>query len=228
MSRHQRTRARIWSSCQPRRASKSAGGNLAKAAGPHAALIMYQCSLLSGRSVNGAGASKGKKKKRWLAFSDNHLFFLFPRLHDSCSSASGLPAGGRPGPQRADCSPAGAAMPKKTAAAAQPVAALACANAACGKALAPPVLRCSKCKAEAYCCKACQVGHPGGHGDAQRAARVCSLTRARSLPPCLPPPATRLPRGRQDTSASAAPRGRVRRRRSSCAPRGRPRARRRG
>ena len=53
----------------------------------------------------------------------------------------------------------GAAMSKKAAAAATPaagVAALACGNAACGKALAPPLLQCSKCKAEAYCCKACQ------------------------------------------------------------------------
>ena len=28
----------------------------------------------------------------------------------------------------------------------------------CGKALAPPLLQCSSCKAEAYCDKACQVG----------------------------------------------------------------------
>ena len=35
-----------------------------------------------------------------------------------------------------------------------------CGNAACGKALAPPLLQCSKCKAEAYCCKACQVEDP--------------------------------------------------------------------
>ena len=53
-------------------------------------------------------------------------------------------------------------MPKKTAAAPAPAAAaLACGNAACGKTLAPPLLQCSKCKAEAYCCKACQVGDPG-------------------------------------------------------------------
>ena len=39
-------------------------------------------------------------------------------------------------------------------------AALACGNAACGKALAPPLLQCSKCKGEAYCCKACQVEDP--------------------------------------------------------------------
>ena len=52
-------------------------------------------------------------------------------------------------------------MSKKAAAAATPapgVAALACGNAECRKALAPPLLQCSKCKAEAYCCKACQVG----------------------------------------------------------------------
>ena len=47
-------------------------------------------------------------------------------------------------------------MSKKAAGA----AALACGNAACGKALAPPLLQCSKCKGEAYCCKACQVGDP--------------------------------------------------------------------
>ena len=55
-------------------------------------------------------------------------------------------------------------MSKKAAAAATPAAggaALACGNAACGKALAPPLLQCSKCKGEAYCCKACQVGDPG-------------------------------------------------------------------
>ena len=52
------------------------------------------------------------------------------------------------------------AMSKKAAAAATPAAAaavLACGNAECGKALAPPLLQCSKCKGEAYCCKACQV-----------------------------------------------------------------------
>ena len=44
-------------------------------------------------------------------------------------------------------------MNKKAAAAATAAAAasaLACGNAACGKALAPPLLQCSKCKAEAY------------------------------------------------------------------------------
>ena len=44
-------------------------------------------------------------------------------------------------------------MHKKTAGNAE----LKCGNAACRKALAPPLLRCSRCKAEAYCCKECQV-----------------------------------------------------------------------
>ena len=66
-------------------------------------------------------------------------------------------------------------MSKKAAGA----AALACGNAACGKALAPPLLQCSKCKAEAYCCKACQVPPPPR---AVRGARA--LTRAcPSVPP---------------------------------------------
>jgi hypothetical protein len=56
-------------------------------------------------------------------------------------------------------------MPNQTAAAAAPTPALAattlaCGNSACGKALAPPLLQCSKCKGEAYCCKACQVEDP--------------------------------------------------------------------
>jgi len=62
-------------------------------------------------------------------------------------------------------------------------------------------------------------GRPGRPRRAQRAVRVCSLTRARSLPPCLHPPATRLPRGRPGTSTSAVRPGRARRRRSSGAPR---------
>ena len=112
-------------------------------------------------------------------------------------------------------------MSKKAAPAATPaagVAALACGNAACGKALAPPLLQCSKCKGEAYCCKACQVGDPAVPA-AHSAVRVCSLTRARSLPPCLHPPTTRLPRGRPGTSTSAVRPGRARRRHSSGAPR---------
>ena len=89
--------------------------------------------------------------------------------------------------------PAWAAMSKKAAAAATPAAggaALACGNAACGKALAPPLLQCSKCKAEAYCCKACQVGDPATHRASCARASVCSLTRTRYRPPCrlsLPP-----------------------------------------
>jgi len=43
-----------------------------------------------------------------------------------------------------------------------------CGNVACGKALVPPLLQCSKCKCEAYCCKACQVPPP------PRAARARS------------------------------------------------------
>ena len=77
------------------------------------------------------------------------------------------------------------AMSKKAAAAAA-APALACGNAECGKALAPPLLQCSKCKAEAYCCKACQVGDPAApaaHRAPRSPARACSLTRARSLPP---------------------------------------------
>ena len=92
-------------------------------------------------------------------------------------------------------------MPKKTAVAATPApgpAALACGNAACGKALAPPLLQCAKCKAEAYCCKACQVGDPACPRHALRAARAgarsCPLTRTRTLSPSLslPPPDCRV------------------------------------
>ena len=123
-------------------------------------------------------------------------------------------------------------MSKRSAAAgapAAPAAALACGNASCGKALAPPLLQCSKCKGEAYCCKACQVGDPGA--PAAHSAPYASARYARSLPPCLHP--ARLPRGRPGTSVSAVRPGRARRRRSSGAPRGvereqRPRARRRG
>ena len=65
-----------------------------------------------------------------------------------------------------------------------------CGNAACRQALAPPLLQCSKCKAKAYCCQACQVGDPATHRAPCARARVCSLTRTRSRPPCrlsLPP-----------------------------------------
>ena len=87
-------------------------------------------------------------------------------------------------------------MSKKAAGA----AALACGNAACGKALAPPLLQCSKCKGEAYCCKACQVGDPACPRHALRVARAgarsCPLTRTRTrtiFPSLsLPPPDCRV------------------------------------
>ena len=68
-------------------------------------------------------------------------------------------------------------MSKKAAGA----AALACGNSACGKALAPPLLQCSKCKGEAYCCKACQVGDPA-------AAATHRAPCGRGLPPTRPWP----------------------------------------
>ena len=86
-------------------------------------------------------------------------------------------------------------MSKKAGAIATPAdgsAALACGNAECRKALAPPLLQCSKCKAEAYCCKACQVGHPAApatHRAPQR-ARPRLLTHPR----LLPSPLSALPR----------------------------------
>ena len=93
-------------------------------------------------------------------------------------------------------------MSKKAAAAAAApaagAAALACGNAECRKALAPPLLQCSKCKAEAYCCKACQVGDPACPRHALRAARAgarsCPLTRTRTISPSLslPPPDYRV------------------------------------
>ena len=95
-------------------------------------------------------------------------------------------------------------MSKKAAAAtpAAGVAALACGNAACGKALAPPLLQCSKCKAEAYCCKACQVGDP-----AAPAAHSAPYASARSpapapFPPaCTPPPPDCRVEGRRPVRA---------------------------
>ena len=121
-------------------------------------------------------------------------------------------------------------MPKRDGATVKPAAgptALACGHAACGKALAPPLMLCSKCRAEAYCCKACQVER-GRPRHAQRDARAHGslIARLRLLPFPLPlPPAARSPRGRPGTRASAARLGaaRRRRRRSSCAARGRPR-----
>ena len=58
-------------------------------------------------------------------------------------------------------------MPPKIAAKPAPgAAALTCGNAPCGKELVPPLLRCSQCKAEAYCCKACQVREPAAPASA--------------------------------------------------------------
>ena len=68
-----------------------------------------------------------------------------------------------------------------------------CGNAACGKALAPPLLQCSKCKAAAYCCKACQVGDPAAPA-ARRAPRTRVPASARSPAPApVPPTCTSLP-----------------------------------
>jgi len=74
---------------------------------------------------------------------------------------------------------AGAAKPRKTAASPAPGhTALACGNAACGKALGPPLLQCFKCKAEAYCCKACQVGDPAGEPESASAAAAAAAAAA--------------------------------------------------
>ena len=67
-----------------------------------------------------------------------------------------------------------------------------CGNSACRQALAPPLLQCSKCKAEAYCCKACQVGDPAAPA-ARRAPRTRVPASARSPAPApvplpAPPP----------------------------------------
>jgi hypothetical protein len=75
-------------------------------------------------------------------------------------------------------------MPKKTAAAASAASgsALTCGNAACRKALAPPLLRCGRCKAEAYCCKECQVlPPPRAAAREARLARLGSLARLAGL-----------------------------------------------
>jgi len=107
-------------------------------------------------------------------------------------------------------------MSKKTAAAAAPApgpAAIACGNAACGKALAPPLLQCSKCKAEAYCCKACQVGDPTAPAThrAPQGARPRLLTHPRLLPVppvCNPPPPDRRLEGRAQAPVRRAGAGR--------------------
>ena len=83
-------------------------------------------------------------------------------------------------------------MSKKAAAGATPaagVAALACGNAACGKALALPLLQCSKCKGEAYCCKACQVGDPAAPAAHSAPSESAHSPAPAPFPPvCKPPP----------------------------------------
>ena len=83
-------------------------------------------------------------------------------------------------------------MSKKAAAGATPaagVAALACGNAACGKALALPLLQCSKCKGEPYCCKACQVGDPAAPAAHSAPSESAHSPAPAPFPPvCTPPP----------------------------------------
>ena len=60
---------------------------------------------------------------------------------------------------------------------------VACGNTACGKALSVPLMQCSKCKAEAYCCKACQTaawkaGHKHKCGAPGQGVAVAQLRRA--------------------------------------------------
>ena len=108
-----------------------------------------------------------------------------------------------------------AAMSKKASAAATPAAAaaaLACGNAACGKALAPPLLQCSKCKAEAYCCKECQVdpAAPAKHSAPHPRPRL--LAHPSPLPHPSSPAGTPLPPDRRvEGRAQALVRTRVRR-----------------
>jgi len=98
-------------------------------------------------------------------------------------------------------------------------AVLSCGNAACGKALAPPLLQCSSCKAEAYCDKACQVGPAAAYEE--RVARAPASARSPLSYPYRPCPAARRPsRGRPDTSTCAARQGRAQQPRRSSAPRG--------
>ena len=77
-------------------------------------------------------------------------------------------------------------------------AVLSCGNAACGKALAPPLLQCSSCKAEAYCDKACQVG-PAAAYDMKSAPHARPLLLAHPFPTPIalaPPLADRRVEGR--------------------------------
>ena len=92
-----------------------------------------------------------------------------------------------------------------------------CGNAACGKALAPPLLQCSKCRAKAFCCEACQVGDPADpathHSPRARAPASARSPAPAPVPPACTPPTARPPRGRPSTSTVAARRGRPRARR---------------
>ena len=98
-------------------------------------------------------------------------------------------------------------MKKKADAAATPAAAAGA--LACGKALAPPLLQCSKCKAEAYCCKACQVGDPAAP-TAHRApyASARSPAPAPFPPACTPPPPDCRMEGRAQARVRCARAGR--------------------
>ena len=60
---------------------------------------------------------------------------------------------------------------------------LQCGHAACRKALTPPFLQCAKCKAAAYCSKACQVPPPHTNK-----CRVCLRALTRSSVPARPAP----------------------------------------
>ena len=64
------------------------------------------------------------------------------------------------------------------------------------------LLQCSKCKAEAYCCKACQVGDPGApaaHSAPYASAR--SPAPAPFPPACTPPPPDCRVEGRRPVRA---------------------------
>ena len=104
----------------------------------------------------------------------------------------------------------------------------------CGKPL-HKVLRCSKCKRTAYCCKECQVRpvsrapvhvHSGVHTcmHTQHLSHANSLTLSPLTPACFTPHAVRSRRGRPGTSASAQRRAQQRRRTAAGAPCSRQRA----
>ena len=95
---------------------------------------------------------------------------------------------------------AAAAMPRKTAAShALGHAALACGNAACGKALAPAAA--AVLQARPFCCKACQVGDP-----AAPAAHSAPFASAHSPAPAPAPPGLpAFPRASAGTVAGHAP-----------------------